>query len=108
MGFETFIRFQLDPDDPRIYAPEAFLSSLAATGGLALNVSTPSSGTTFEYRPHGPHGVGATWPAVTITVVADGFLVCEYDRDVGTRLLGPLVKFALDHAKDERVIVESA
>jgi hypothetical protein len=59
----------------------------------------------FEYRLEGPVG---PWPAVVISLEADGFLVCEYDRSIGARLLGPLVRYAVDHAKDERVIVESA
>lgn len=53
-------------------------------------------------------GTDEEWPAVVVTIEADGFLVCEYDRSVGTQLFGPLVKYALDRAKDERVIVESA
>ncbi|MBK7399475.1 MAG: hypothetical protein IPJ34_25235 [Myxococcales bacterium] len=98
MGFETFVRFEQNPLDPRPYAPGEFLR------GLEPSLVCTGEGLVFEYR------VEATdpWPAVVISIEADGFLVCENDRRVGARLLGPLVQFAVGHAKDERVIVESA
>lgn len=111
MGFETFIRFERNSADPRPYAPEAFLRQLdtePSSLDCAIRPGTGAQGgpaTVFEYRLRGSEG---RWPAVVVSIVAEGFLVCEYDRAVGTRLLGALVKYALDHAKDERVVVESA
>lgn len=58
----------------------------------------------YEYRAR---GAPDAWPAVVITVEPDGFFILENDRRVGAELLGPLVKYALSFAKDERVTVES-
>ncbi len=104
MGFETFIRFQPNPLDPRPYAPETFLRELD-TDPSSLACSDNGAAHVFEYRARGTID---GWPAVVVTIEPDGFLVCEYDRNIGTRLFGPLVKYALDHATDERVLVESA
>jgi hypothetical protein len=111
VGFETFIRFQPNPVDPRPYAPQTFLreldtdpSSLCCSSG-AGTASENASAHVFEYRALGTTG---GWPAVVVTIQPDGFLVCEYERNSGTKLLGPLVKYALDHAMDARVLVESA
>jgi hypothetical protein len=109
VGFETFIRFHPNPLDPRPYAPETFLrdldtdpSSLACSTG-ASGRSENGSARVFEYRALGESD---GWPAVVVTIEPDGFLVCEYDRSIGTRLFGPLVKYALDRAADARVLVE--
>ncbi|MBK7398683.1 MAG: hypothetical protein IPJ34_20895 [Myxococcales bacterium] len=58
----------------------------------------------FEYR------VEATdpWPAVVISIEADGFLVLRERPPLGAAVARALVQFAVGHAGDERVIVESA
>jgi hypothetical protein len=111
VGFEIFIRFQPNPRDPRPYAPDAFLRALdTGPGSISCTPTTLSPRSdgqptqAFEYRSLERGGQ----PAVVVTIEPDGFLVCEYDRDVGTQLLGPIVKYALDRAGDERVLIESA
>lgn len=110
MGIETFICFQREPLDPRPYAPEVFLGQLNTDPPSlecvvrAAPGSSDSAPRVFEYRVSGQTG----WPAVVVTIVSEGLLVCEYDRRIAVQLFGPLVMFALDHAHEERVVVESA
>lgn len=101
MGYEYRIRFEVNPLDPRAYAPDEFL--LRLTAGTSPLECTVSASRAHEYR-----APGATdgWPAVVIAAEPGGFFVLENDRRVGTELLGPLVKYALSFAKDERVTIE--
>jgi len=106
MGYEYRVRFEVNPLDPRVYAPDELLLKLTTSAAaVACNGgdATVSPRRVYEYRARsGADG----WPAVVITVEPEGFLVLENDRGVGTELLGPLVKYALSFAKDERVTIE--
>ena len=106
MGYEYRVRFEINPLDPRAYAPDEFLLHLA-TNAPAVECNrgdlSVSPRRTYEYRLRGEHD---DWPAVVITVEPEGFFVLENDRRVGTELLGQLVKYALGFAKDERVVIE--
>jgi hypothetical protein len=100
MGFESRLRFEVNPADPRGYDPAAFLRSLDTHPPSLICTETGGS---HEYRRRGADGA---WPDVVVTIEAGGFFLLEYDRNVGTELLGPLVKYALRFAKDERVTIE--
>lgn len=103
MGYEYRVRFELNPLDPRAYAPDVFLAQLAAS--VPSVECKQSASHTYEYRTR---GATDAWPAVVITVEPDGFFVLENDGRIGTELLGRLVKYALGFAKDDRVTIEGA
>ena len=107
MGFESRIRFEINPLVPEPYAPHRFLLQLD-TDPPSLECSHGDSSPTplnvYEYRVR---GVEEAWPAVTISIEQGGFLQLEQDRRIGARLLGPLVRYAMSFARDERVTVES-
>ena len=106
MGDEYRLRFETRPRGAVAYAPDEFLMRLPKSlPSLECTESVPPSTPGYEYRQRDapdPHG----WPDVVVYVTADGFHVVEYNRHVGTSVLGHLVKYALDFAMDGSVKVQ--
>lgn len=101
MGFELRVRFNVNPRVPRPYDPGSFLSQLDTDPPSLSYVREGNE--SFEYRRVGHH---EGMPAVVVSIEPTGLFICEYDRRVGTQLLGAIVKFALWWADDERVTIE--